>query len=77
MADGDVVFSLGTGGRPLGEGESTAHRYADGRPVQLDEILVAAATTATRAVVHAVVAAATTGPIAAYRDLCPSAFARR
>ncbi len=77
MADGDVVFSVATGGRPLGEGQSTAHRYADGRPVQLDEILAAAGTTATRAVVHAIVSATSAGAMTAYRDVCPSAFAGR
>ena len=73
MADGDVVFSLATGARALGEGDSTAHRYAAGRPVQLDELLAAAATTATRAVVHAVLAATSVGGMTAYLDLCPSA----
>ena len=73
MADGDVVFALATGSRPLGAGESTAHRYTDGRPVQLDDVLRAAAPTATRAVVHAVVRATSVGGIRAYGDLCPSA----
>jgi L-aminopeptidase/D-esterase-like protein len=74
MADGDVVFSLATAARPLGEGASTAHRYTDGRAVQLDEVLRAAAPTAARAVVHAVVRASSVGGMVAYRDLCPSAF---
>lgn len=75
MADGDVVFSLATAGCPLGVGESAAHRYADGRPVQLDGILAAAGSVAARAVVHAVVAATSAGSMVAYRDLCPSAVA--
>lgn len=77
MADGDVVFSLATGTRPLGLAESTAHRYADGRPVQLDRILTAAGSAAARAVVHAVVAATSVGAMIAYRDLCPSAVSAR
>lgn len=74
MVDGDVAFSLATGGRPLGGQQTTAYKDDAGRPQQLDQLLGAAATTATRAVVHAIVAATSTHGMTAYADVCPSAL---
>jgi L-aminopeptidase/D-esterase-like protein len=74
MVDGDVAFSLATGTRPLGGSVTTAYKDEAGRPQQLDQLLAAAATTATRAVVHAMVRATSLAGMLAYSEVCPSAL---
>jgi L-aminopeptidase/D-esterase-like protein len=58
MFDGDTVFALATGARPL-----------TGGPVELDRLAAAAADTFARAVVHALLAADSITGLAAYRDM--------
>jgi L-aminopeptidase/D-esterase-like protein len=57
MFDGDTVFALATGARPL-----------TGGPVELDRLCAAAADTFARAVVHALLAAESITGLVAYRD---------
>lgn len=75
MFDGDTIFALATGADPLG-GQPGATRSPPIRHAAFDLILRAGADTFAAACVHAVIAAATLGEAPAYRDLCPSAFAR-
>ncbi len=74
MVDGDVTFSLATGTCPLGGRATTAYKDDAGRPQQLDQLLAASATTASRAVVHAMVHAHSVAGMVAYAEVCPSAF---
>jgi L-aminopeptidase/D-esterase-like protein len=75
MTDGDVVFCLATGRRPLPEPSSVGLiRPADTRPGQLGAVMGAAADTVTRAVVHAVVAARSAGGTPSYLERYPSAL---
>jgi putative pantetheine hydrolase len=84
--DGDVVFTLATGVRPVPielppearwgrdtdpePDEATATAF---RPMALTPILAAAADTVTRAIVHAALAATSAGQMVSYRDRFPSA----
>ncbi len=69
LADGDTVFGVSTGrDRPL-----RVNDPAD--TAQLDAVLAAAATTLSRAVAHAVLAATSHGDVLGYRDRHPSACA--
>jgi L-aminopeptidase/D-esterase-like protein len=65
MTDGDTVFGLATGAHSL----PTEARYQ-----AFNVVLAAAADTFSAACTHAVLAATTIGPFAAYRDLCPSVY---
>jgi L-aminopeptidase/D-esterase-like protein len=65
MTDGDSIFGLATGERPLPD----EHRH-----IALNALLTAAANTFAAACTHAVVEATTIGTSPAYRDLCPSLF---
>ncbi|MFF8291026.1 P1 family peptidase [Streptomyces sp. NPDC016309] len=64
LNDGDTVFTLATGGRPLPDSHG---------PLALNEVLAAGATVVTRALVRAVLAAGTVsgpgGEFPSYRDL--------
>lgn len=85
--DGDVVFALATGTRPVPVelppparwGSDAAVEALDPalaaalRPIALTPILAAAADTVTRAIVHAALAATSAGPLISYRDRFPSA----
>jgi L-aminopeptidase/D-esterase-like protein len=75
MFDGDTVFALATGAHDIGDGPA-AMRSVASRQAMLNAILRAGADTFAAACVHAVIAASTIGDAPAYRDLCPSAFAR-
>ncbi|MBB3661329.1 MULTISPECIES: P1 family peptidase [Prauserella salsuginis group] len=75
MYDGDTVFALATGARPLTEragrlgGEHEARRAA-----ALDGLCSAAARVFTRAMIHGVLHATSAAGLQAYRDLWPEAF---
>jgi len=62
MFDGDTVFTLATGDRPPPD------------PMAFHAILAEAATTVTRAIARAIVAAESAGGIRSYREAFPSAF---
>ncbi|WP_030104068.1 P1 family peptidase [Actinoalloteichus caeruleus] len=64
--DGDTLFTLATGRRPLPTGPA--------RTALVDELAQAAADVVARAVVHAVLAAAPGGVVPSYRELYPSAL---
>ncbi|HEY4019014.1 MAG TPA: P1 family peptidase [Pseudonocardiaceae bacterium] len=69
MFDGDTVFALATGRRPLLAGTSS---LADpGRAGQLDRCASAAADVFARAMVHALLSAHTLAGVSAYRDVWP------
>ena len=69
MFDGDTVFALATGHRPLLGGTSS---LADpGRAAQLDRCASAAADVFTRAMLHALVSAHGLAGVPAYRDVWP------
>lgn len=71
--DGDVAFGLATGAIPLAaEGDET-YRGARNRPALVGQVCAAGADAVARAIVHAVLAAATTGPWISYRDRFPNA----
>jgi putative pantetheine hydrolase len=77
MVDGDTVFALATGDEPLLlEAADPAFRAPDARPALLNVLMAAAADCFAAACVDAVAAATGTAGIPAYRDLCPSAFAK-
>jgi len=75
MYDGDTVFALATGGRPLAQqpgrlgGDDEA-----GRAAALDGLCSAAARVFTRAMVHGVLSATSAAGLRAYRDVWPEAF---
>jgi L-aminopeptidase/D-esterase-like protein len=74
MTDGDIVFALATGDRPLPDDTSPGVlRPPSFRPGQLTVLMTAAADTVTRAIVHAVVAATSTPIMTSYLDRYPSA----
>ncbi|HJP78781.1 MAG TPA: P1 family peptidase [Pseudonocardiaceae bacterium] len=69
MLDGDTVFALATGTRPLLTGTST---FADpGRARQLDRCTAAAADVFARAMVHALLRAQSLAGESAYREVWP------
>lgn len=74
LMDGDTVFGLSTGGRPLASGATGTIRSASSRAVQLNMLFAAAAEVFALACVDAIVTATTVGATPAYRDLCPSAW---
>ena len=76
-SDGDTFFALATGNRAL-EADVAARDFGDpaGRPAQLRELCAAAASTVTRAIVKAILAASSAGGFPSYLDLLPSACAR-
>lgn len=63
LLDGDTIFGVATGARPLGD-----------RVPRLNAVLEAGARCFAAACTDAVVLAAATGGEPAYRDLCPAAF---
>jgi putative pantetheine hydrolase len=74
MTDGDVVFSLATGRRPLPDAPSSGMiQPAETRPGQVSALMGAAADTVTRAIVHAVVAARSAGGLPGYLERYPTA----
>jgi L-aminopeptidase/D-esterase-like protein len=78
MMDGDTVFGLATGGVPFALNEPTDQPRADtSRPALLSTLFAAAADVFGAACTDAVLSASTISSRVAYRDLCPSAFARR
>lgn len=72
LFDGDTVFALATGQIPLASLQEVAAWGSE--PAALIRAGAAAADTLTRAIVHAILAAASVGEIRAYRDLCQVAF---
>ena len=73
--DGDVVFTLATGERPVpdAEGEPAAFSTGAPRPLQLNTIFAAGADTVSRAIVHAAISATSAGGLTSYLDRFPSA----
>jgi L-aminopeptidase/D-esterase-like protein len=69
MFDGDTVFALATGRRPLTEVAGTF--AAPARAAELDKLAVAAAEAFARAMVHALLAAEALPGLPAYRDVWP------
>ena len=69
MYDGDSVFALATGQRPLAVG--TRSLADPGRAIQLDRCAAAAADVFSRAMVHALLAAHGMAGLPAYRDVWP------
>lgn len=63
LFDGDAVFALATGARPVADD-----------PVACNALAAAAADTFARAIVHAVLCAAPVGSVPSYRQLWPSAL---
>jgi L-aminopeptidase/D-esterase-like protein len=71
MTDGDTVFALATGGRPLlADGVDPRFRFA-----ALDQLCAAAADAFSRAMVHALLSATSLPDLPAYRDLWPDVLA--
>lgn len=72
MFDGDTVFALATGTRPIGE---LGGPFAEAdRAVALDRLCAAAADAFARAVVHALLNATSLPGLPAYREVWPEAF---
>lgn len=69
MFDGDTVFALATGARPLTEQAGVLG--GPGRAAELDRLCTAAAETFARALVHGLLSAHTVGSLRAYRDVWP------
>ena len=74
LFDGDLVFALATGTRPLELQTTDAYAAGPSRAALVNDLAAAGADTVSRAVVRAVLAASTVGPSAAYRDLFPTSF---
>lgn len=74
LMDGDTIFALSTGDRPLPPGSTGTVRGAMSRAAQLNLVFAAAADVFAAACTDAVLSASTIGEALAYRDLCPSAF---
>ncbi|RAG83625.1 peptidase S58 family protein [Streptacidiphilus pinicola] len=75
LSDGDTVFALASGARPLPVPEGTAGSGAGAFAVHveagvLNELYAAAADTVTRAIGHAVLAAESVGEFSSFRDKC-------
>jgi L-aminopeptidase/D-esterase-like protein len=73
MFDGDTVFALATGARPLTTVTGTF--AAPARAAELDRLCAAAADVFARSMVHALLAAEPLPGLAAYRQAWPEAFA--
>lgn len=73
MFDGDTVFALATGARPLTTVTGTF--AAPARAAELDRLCAAAADVFARSMVHALLAAEPLPGLAAYRQTWPEAFA--
>jgi L-aminopeptidase/D-esterase-like protein len=72
MFDGDTVFALATGARPLPEASGPFGTAV--RAGALDALCSAAARVFARAMVHGLLAATTAGGVPAYREVWPEAF---
>jgi L-aminopeptidase/D-esterase-like protein len=70
MFDGDTVFALATGARPLSEVAGTFAEPA--RAAELDRLCTAATEVFARAMVHALLAATSVPGLAAYQDVWPT-----
>ncbi len=73
LTDGDAVFALATGDRPLPDDRNGLVRTATSRVQYLNAIAAASADVFALACVDAIVAASTIGDAPAYLDLCPDA----
>jgi L-aminopeptidase/D-esterase-like protein len=74
LMDGDTIFGLATGGKPIGEHAGGIVRGTDSRAAQLNQLFSAAADVFEIACMDAVLSATALGSTPSYRDLCPSAF---
>ena len=73
LTDGDTVFALTTGDRPLPDDHDGLVRTATSRVQYLNAIAAASAEVFSLACTDAIVSAATVGAAPAYLDLCPGA----
>jgi L-aminopeptidase/D-esterase-like protein len=74
LFDGDTVFALATGARPLAHASTDAYAAGPSRASLLNGVGSAAADAVSRAIVHAVLAASTIGEFPSYRQLFPTSF---
>jgi len=72
LFDGDCVFALATGHRPLELESTDAYAAGPSRAALVNDLASAGADAVERAIVHAVLSATTVGTSPAYRDLFPS-----
>jgi L-aminopeptidase/D-esterase-like protein len=77
LVDGDTIFGLATGSAQLPTPTDGTIRSAGSRAIMLSTLFAAGADVFAAACVDAIITATTTSAHPAYRDLCPSAFARR
>jgi L-aminopeptidase/D-esterase-like protein len=75
MFDGDTVFALATGARPLAAAPGSGSFAVPARAAELDTLCAAAADVFARAMVRALLAAESLPGLPAYRDVWPDAFA--
>ncbi|MEZ5295638.1 MAG: P1 family peptidase [Ilumatobacteraceae bacterium] len=73
LTDGDAIFTLATGARPLPDDRDGLVRSAASRSVALNAVAAAAAGVFALACTDAIVHATTLGDAPAYLDLCPGA----
>ncbi|MEY9871018.1 putative pantetheine hydrolase [Streptacidiphilus sp. MAP12-33] len=70
LSDGDTVFALASGARPLPVPEGDAAFAVHVEAAALNELYAAAADAVTRAIGHAVLAAESVGEFRSFRDMC-------
>jgi L-aminopeptidase/D-esterase-like protein len=75
MFDGDTVFALATGAKPLVDDGGAIKEPL--RALALDQLCTTAADTFSRAMVHGLLNAERHGDLLAYRDIWPEAMIRR
>jgi L-aminopeptidase/D-esterase-like protein len=75
LFDGDTIFGLATGDRPLPAAGDPATRHLAGpRPATVNRLCGVAADVFATACTDAILNATTVGDLLAYRDVCPSAL---
>jgi L-aminopeptidase/D-esterase-like protein len=72
LFDGDCIFSLATGARPLEHSSTDAYAAGPSRAALVNDIAAVAADTVARAIVRALLAATSVHGSLSYRDLYPS-----
>lgn len=75
MFDGDTVFALATGARPLAAAPGSSSFAVPARAAELDALCAAAADVFARAMVRALLTAGSAPGFPSYRDVWPEAFA--
>ena len=72
LFDGDCIFALATGTRPLALTATEAYAAGPSRAALVNDLASAASDALARAIVHAVLTATGAGGVPAYRDLFPT-----